>query len=152
MLLEEPNQSPSRSSWTSATLEPTSAAVTLTVTGPPEVSTREPLAGELTDAVGAVPSTFTTCVRTDSGLPPRSHVRNFTVLVCVRVNGAVYSGELGIGSVPSSVYRVAPSPPPESVRAKLIDTGDLKLLVPHTPPLQAIVVVGGGNCGPSASA
>ena len=35
---------------------------------------------------------------------------------------------------------------------KLIDTGDLKLAVPHAPLLQAIAVEGGGNCGPSASA
>ena len=103
MLVEEPSQSPSSSSWTSATPEPVSAAAMLTFTGSPEVSTREPLAGELTETVGAVPSTFTTCARTDSALPVRSQVRNFTVVVCVSVNGPVYSGELGSGSVPSSV-------------------------------------------------
>ena len=54
-------------------------------------------------AVGATASTFSVCECTGSALPAESQLRNFTVVVSVSVNGAVYSGELVLGSVPSSV-------------------------------------------------
>ena len=80
--------------------EPASVASTLTVTSPCRF---EPSVGEVIAAVGATASSLIAWVRTSSALPARSQVRNLTVVASVSVNGAVYSGELGVGSVPSSV-------------------------------------------------
>src|SRR3954470_18192544 len=99
---------------------PASAAVTSIVTSPLML---ELSAGEAIEAVGATASMLSACVFTVSGVPDEFQVRNLTVLAVVSVKAPVYWGEVVVGSVPSSVWRVTPTPEPPSAADSVTETG-----------------------------
>src|SRR3954470_6039139 len=122
--------------------EPASLSSTLTTVGP-DFCTFALSAGAVMAAVGAIASTLTVCDFTASAAPVESHVRNLTVVLVVSAKGAVYWGELAVGSEPSSVKRVAPSPPePLLVADSETWTGPLTKPAGQAAPSQAIVVSG----------